>query len=361
MSYYGYDPYVSVAEKRQKAEKEVNKLRKKGLVVKPVVMTGTKLAETFWGKAWCKHLASYADYENRLARGRSYVRSGAVCHLEIEAGCVHALVSGTQLYEVSIDIKPLPLKQWDAIKTGCQGQIGDMLDILRGKLPKTVISRMCDTQTGLFPAVKDIKFSCSCPDWASMCKHVAATLYAVGRRLDTEPELLFLLRQVDAVELLSTEGLIAATVSPAMALDGDSLQVDDLGALFGIELESREADSGGQSSSGGSVPQSPTISPKAKRGRKAKTESVSVAPTSSTDSTAKLEAISWENPTGADITLLREQSGMSLYAFAAALDVAEGTVQRWENTNAMLRLQVASRQKLKKMQAKLMRKRKKMG
>lgn len=242
MSYSRFGPYVSVAEKREKAAREVGKLQKQGHEVKPVVLTGKSLAETFWGKAWCRHLDSYADYDNRLARGRSYVRAGAVCHLEIEPGCVRALVSGSELYEVQVNIKPLPQSHWKTLKTRCQGQIGDILEILQGKLPKDILSQMCAVQGGLFPGAKDIKFSCSCPDWASMCKHVAATLYGVGKRLDTEPELLFLLRQVDATELLTTEALLAAvqTAHKPPKQAEDSLQVDDLGALFGIELDRGE-------------------------------------------------------------------------------------------------------------------------
>jgi uncharacterized Zn finger protein len=87
--------------------------------------------------------------------------------------------------------------------------------------------------TGLFPTPKEITFSCSCPDWASMCKHVAAALYGVGARLDQCPELFFTLRQVDERELVIRATSARALTAPAAS---DRLGTDELGAIFGIDL-----------------------------------------------------------------------------------------------------------------------------
>ena len=223
--------YVSVASRRAQAEREVKKLRKQGHHVDPVVIEGNSIASTFWGKSWCRHLESFSDYANRLPRGRSYARHGAVCHLAITNGEIEGMVSGSYLYHVRITVNLLPSDLWSDLKERCSGQIASMLELLNGKLSKNVMTTVCDRDLGLFPKPYEIKLSCSCPDGARMCKHVAAVLYGVGNRLDRDPELLFQLRGLDPVELL------AAPVSVASAVDDDALMSDDLGALFGIELD----------------------------------------------------------------------------------------------------------------------------
>ena len=99
-SYGGYPPYVPVAKRRQQAEKKVQALKKKGHDINPIVVEGRMIAKTFWGKAWCKHLESFSDYENRLPRGRTYVRNGSVIDLKLSAGQIKALVSGSSIYRV---------------------------------------------------------------------------------------------------------------------------------------------------------------------------------------------------------------------------------------------------------------------
>ncbi|MBO4311449.1 MAG: SWIM zinc finger family protein [Desulfovibrionaceae bacterium] len=228
---YGFPTYVSVQEKIKKAEKMLAKLQAKGMQLHPVAaFTGT-LAKTFWGKSWCTNLEHYADFANRLPRGRDYVRHGCVCHLEIKAGEVRAKVLGSSLYDVAVHIATLPARRWQALCAGCAGQIATLIDLLRGKLSSEIMTVICDPATGMFPSPKEIRFSCSCPDSARMCKHVAAALYGVGRRLDAAPEELFTLRGVNAADLLPP----TLNVAPA-AMPG-TLQVEDMGALFGIDLQ----------------------------------------------------------------------------------------------------------------------------
>src|SRR5512136_2945331 len=134
MRYYGWAPYVTVAEKRAKALKQLEKMRKKGLNVQPVSLAGRKIAASFWGKGWCDHMESFSDFANRLPRGRTYVRNGSVCHLEFKGGEIRAIVSGTELYNVSVTITPLVKAKWDALKRSCSGRIKSLLDLLRGRL-----------------------------------------------------------------------------------------------------------------------------------------------------------------------------------------------------------------------------------
>ena len=238
MAYYDFRwrPYVSAEQRRAAAARKLLELRKKGHVARPVTITGRAIASSAWGKAWCDHLESYSDYANRLPRGRTYVRNGSVIDLQIEAGRVRSMVSGTSIYEIEVTISALAAERWKAIVADTSGRIESVVGLLRGRIDGGVMARMTDRQRGLFPAPREIELSCSCPDWAGMCKHVAATLYGVGARLDAEPELLFLLRGVDHREL------IAAGAS-ALAGDATAPEAGDdatLGALFGIEIAGEE-------------------------------------------------------------------------------------------------------------------------
>ena len=106
MSYYGFRPYVPVAKRREKALKEAQKAQKNGKALNPVHIEGRKIAKTVWGQAWCDNLESYSDYENRLPRGRTYVRSGAIIDLVIDPGKVRAQVMGSSLYRIEITVAP---------------------------------------------------------------------------------------------------------------------------------------------------------------------------------------------------------------------------------------------------------------
>jgi len=216
--------------------KKLDSLRKKGVDVQPVEIDGRKIAKTFWGEAWCNHLESFSDYANRLPRGRTYVRNGSVCHLAVDKGQIEAKVSGSELYTVRIAIKTLPPRKWKEVKRRCTGQIGSLIELLQGSLSDQVMEVVTDRQQGLFPLPGEISLNCSCPDWASMCKHVAAVLYGVGARLDRKPELLFKLRGVDHEELIAADAEAAVS---AATTGGKSkrLAAGDLSDVFGIELD----------------------------------------------------------------------------------------------------------------------------
>ncbi len=236
--WYEFRPYVPVAQRRAQAAREVQKRRKKGQAISPVSIEGRAIATTFWGKAWCDNLESYSDYENRLPRGRTYVRNGSVVDLQIQPGKITALVSGSELYKINIGITSLSAGQWKSIKTRCAGQIGSLVELLQGKLSKSVMDVVTAHEGGLFPKPGEIHLSCSCPDGARMCKHVAAVLYGVGARLDHQPELLFVLRQVDHLELIEE----AVPRAGKKASSGKkTLKAKEVASVFGIELAEPEA------------------------------------------------------------------------------------------------------------------------
>lgn len=238
MRYYndfGFKPYVSVAERRRNAAREMQKLKKNGHPVSPVVIEGRTIARTFWGKAWCDNLERYSDYANRVPRGRTYVRNGSVVDLQIAAGEVSAMVSGSELYKVAVKVSAVPKPRWTSICADSAGAIDSLVELLQGRFAKGVMERICAQKTGLFPAPSEIQFSCSCPDVASMCKHIAAVLYGIGARLDVQPELLFKLRRVDEKDLIANagNGLRLSKRGPAEA---KVLADDGLAALFGLDL-----------------------------------------------------------------------------------------------------------------------------
>ncbi len=246
-SYYEFAPYVPVEERRRRSERAAATLRRKNPDVQPVTLDGYEIATTWWGKSWNENLERYADYENRIGRGRSYVRNGAVLDLRIAAGKVSALVQGSRPspYKVTVTIKPLAPKVWAGIRAAVEGRLDSLADLLGGKFPPEVKDVFFAQRTGLFPAPGEISLDCSCPDWAEMCKHVAAVLYGIGNRLDTCPELLFTLRQVTVADLIShtldatAKGLLKR--ADEAGAGEDVLAGTDVSGLFGIALETTPA------------------------------------------------------------------------------------------------------------------------
>jgi uncharacterized Zn finger protein len=314
MRYADRSPYVSAAQRREKAARALDRLHRQGLDLQPVILEGRAIAHTFWGRAWCENLESYSDYENRLPRGRSYLRGGSVCHLEIQRGRVRARVSGTRLYEVSINIRPLSAAAWRTLLERCSGRIASALDLLQGSLSEEVMKIVTDRQGGLFPAPRDIEMRCSCPDWAFMCKHIAAALYGVGARLDSSPEVLFLLRGVDHTELIEAK---AQAVVQAVLKGGKRprLKESDIEEIFGLELE-RPA------------PEPARPQPAAQP----------AAPGTSLP----------ERITGSDVRALRERLGLTPEGFARYLKVSQATLSAWERAPSALRLQARTRDALQR-------------
>ena len=149
--YYGFPKYVSVGEKRAKAAKKLEQLKKKNKDISPIFIDGSKLTNTWWGKAWNKNLESYADFFNRIGRGRSYVRHGAVLDLKIMPGKVTAIVQGSRSkpYDLEIVIKPIPKAKWAKIKKSCQGKLISISKLLDGKFPKELQGVFTEKRSGL--------------------------------------------------------------------------------------------------------------------------------------------------------------------------------------------------------------------
>ena len=361
MSWMKWAPYVPVAKRRANALREIERLKKKDKDIQPIRIEGRTIARSFWGKGWCDHLESYSDFQNRLPRGRTYVRNGSVCHLEIQPGRIEAVVSGSRLYNIRINIKKLKPATWKSVKRECSGRIGSMLELLKGRLSDQVMSVVTDRKQGLFPQPREIELKCNCPDWAVMCKHVAATLYGVGSRLDDRPELLFLLRDVDADELISTE-----MAMPIGAATTDTIDDNRLGDIFGIDLDD---DNEGQpprtfnAKRRGRTNKRPSLTMLAKEAlREPLRKPVpSVGESGASQGTHRMPSVRTKlprstnrsraqqsrpdatapkiRPTGKSVARLRARLGLSAAEFARRLGVTSASVYRWEATSGRLKLQ----------------------
>jgi uncharacterized Zn finger protein len=331
MAYGGWRPYVPVARRRANTAGEIKKLRNKGMDIEPIEIQGRKIAHTFWGEAWCKHLERFSDFSNRLPRGRTYVRNGSVCHLAVKKGKVEAIVSGSELYHVAIHIAPLAPDKWKNIRRQCAGRIGSMLELLQGHLSDHVMGIVTEPEKGLFPKPKDIKLHCDCPDWAVMCKHVAAVLYGVGARLDEKPELLFELRKVDHQDLISSDlDIRAATAGRGKRR---RLANQDLSNVFGIDIE----DTTPPTKAGKTPPRK--TAPRSNNGKSAgkNTTKGSGKPRVRNAKTAPGKRAF--TPTGAAVARLRKRLAMTRPRFADLLGVSPQTVANWETKRGRLKLQ----------------------
>jgi uncharacterized Zn finger protein len=241
MAWYSFRPYVPAAERRRRAEQTARKLAGKGRALAPIQLEGRRIASTFWGKAWCDNLESYSDYANRLPRGRTYVRNGSVIDLQISNGKIAALVQGYELYKIAVTIRPLEPKRWKSFKQNCAGKITNLLDLLQGRLSNDILADITAAGPGLFPTPREIALDCSCPDWADMCKHVAAVLYGVGARLDTKPELFFTLRGVDMQDLVTAASATAAASGDGAPASAAALEGANLSEIFGVDIEGAPA------------------------------------------------------------------------------------------------------------------------
>jgi uncharacterized Zn finger protein/DNA-binding XRE family transcriptional regulator len=304
------------------------------------------------GQAWCDHLESFSDYDNRLPRGRTYVRNGSVCHLDIEKGRISAMVCGSEIYNVEIAIKPLPRKKWQEVKNQCAGQIGSLLELLQGRLSKNVMSVVTDRDKGLFPLPGEISLKCSCPDWAVMCKHVAAALYGVGARLDQAPELIFLLRGVDHEELISAQAEVAAVAEGTKA--GRKRIADDaIAEVFGIEMSEDAAPVGSIRPMGAknTAPEPRKASKVAANGtakrqsqpgpRPSKAVKIPVQSKAAPQAPPRSES-SMRPVTGRAVAALRAKFGMSQSEFAKLLGVSVPSIGNWEKKTGTLDLQTRS-------------------
>lgn len=368
MAWYGYRKYVPVAVRRKQAVAAMKELRAKGKGIRPVEIEGRTIARSFWGKQWCDHMESFHDFRNRLDRGKRYVRNGSVCHLEIRPNEVKAIVSGSELYNVSVQIRPLAKNKWGSIVESCRGRISSMLELLQGRLSDEVMREVTDRKKGLLPQPGEIDFSCDCPDYAIMCKHVAAVFYGIGNRLDRHPELLFLLRDVDADQLISAEMAVPAADESAGALPDDQLS-----EIFGIELDEekpppfpkhgkgrpskkRSAKKAKASKArpeiveearGESAPPRPC-----KKGRSSVRKTTgrggagSNRPAGRKGGTSTQEQPRPFRPTGASIARLRKRLGMTVAQFARAAGVTPASVYRWESSKGKLNLQTRPREAL---------------
>lgn len=271
----GWAPYVSVGDRIAKGIRAAQKLAKsEKREPSPVVVKTRDIAKTFWGKSWCDNLERYSDFANRLPRGKTYLRNGSVADLVIEPGVIRAIVGGSEAYKIVIKIEALKPYLWRSIERDCSQEIGSLMDLLQGKFSNDIMARLTRQQDGLFPAKNEISMSCTCPDGSIVCKHVAATIYGVGARLDSQPDLLFKLRKVNHLELIG-KAATQENLDRALGAATGALEGEDLGSIFGIELDSDSAPASRPAKKAANQATNQPANQRARKSAKAKTESVS--------------------------------------------------------------------------------------
>jgi len=311
-----YRKYVPVHKRLSKAASFVNKLKKKGKTILPIKLSGRIITKTFWGNGWCEQMELFSDFKNRLPRGRTLIRNGSVCHLEIFEGKIEAIVAGSEIYNITIEISKLNNNIWQDIKKCCSGKISSILDLLSGKLSEGIMDIVCDPNKGIFPQQEEIEFHCSCPDWADMCKHIAAVLYGIGVRLDHQPDELFKLRGVNYSELIEINQAINQITSSRQG-PSNRLPLSDISDVFNFNFNLDKSD---------------LVDNKKLKKKK------------NIDSNILLE-----NITGNFIINLRKKHKLSKNKFAKWLDVCTGTISAWEsNKGRKLNLSSTSKEKLLK-------------
>ncbi|MDR2351691.1 MAG: hypothetical protein LBF22_00780, partial [Deltaproteobacteria bacterium] len=196
--------YETVADKRAKAEKLVRELSLKGTEVKPVRLAGEPIAREFWGKCWCFHFSRLPEFSKVLFKGKSYIRNNAICHLDIQKCHIEAKVSSHTLCEIVIDIDPIPSERWKGLISRITQKIETVEDLYNGIFTPQTERLFQDPNWGIFPSTSEIHSSCSCNrNQIFICPHKAAIFYGIAHRIDKNPSLLFLLRDVNPKDLLN--------------------------------------------------------------------------------------------------------------------------------------------------------------
>lgn len=238
-----YQNYISISDQKAMALKSKKRLEKNlNRSLEPIILASTKLATSWWGKMWNTNLERYAEYSNRIGRGKTYVKNELVIDLQIEESKVFAYVQGKRRdpYQIAIYIDPTKPGLIEQIKEKCQGKLDTVEELLEGKFSKEISSIFMIQGAGLFPEPKEIKFRCSCPDYTSCCKHVSAVLYGIGSKLDVNPLLFFTLRGINLDDFLKdviiskTENILDKGIKCKSKRIIDNANIED---LFDIDLD----------------------------------------------------------------------------------------------------------------------------
>lgn len=168
-----------------------------------------KYGKTWWGQQWLNALEKI-DYSNRLPRGRNYAAKGAVESIDIKNNEIRARVAGSRPtpYKVKMTVPLFSATQQSQLLNAIQKKKLLISRLLNRQLPASVLSIAKDFDIQIFPkSWQDIEMSCSCPDWAVPCKHIASVVYKMADQIDQNPFLVFELHGFDILQSLTLQGV----------------------------------------------------------------------------------------------------------------------------------------------------------
>jgi uncharacterized Zn finger protein/superfamily II DNA or RNA helicase len=181
---------------------------------------------TWWGKQWLQALENI-DYSNRLPRGRTYANKGLVQNLHIQGNAITAQVQGSmpKPYKISLTVPVFDAKAQENLLRIVTENPLFLSKLLNRELPPE-LNEACHKQgIHIFPRRwDDLKGTCSCPDYAVPCKHLAAALYIVANEIDKNPFVVFDLHNFKLVEALQTAGYTEDAQEDVPMVRLDSLQ-----------------------------------------------------------------------------------------------------------------------------------------
>ena len=167
---------------------------------------GTSIDDTIsWADRWRRVLdAAGPSAARRIQRGQAVARRGGVSDLDLRVGEVRGSVAEARShpYQVSISWDPAPRERWDAAAEQLRRELRFTAALLDGELPDDLADALGEVGVRLLPPFSALRLSCSCPERAAVCRHVAAVHDAASVLIGRDPVLLLRLAGRDHAVLL---------------------------------------------------------------------------------------------------------------------------------------------------------------
>jgi uncharacterized Zn finger protein len=201
-----------------------------------------QFSRTWWGQRFIAALEQFTD-PGRLGRGRSYASGGRILDYTLAKGTVTARVRGSinpyfgvykePIYTTSITIKAISAANWTKVIRRIASRADLVTKLLMNEMPDTIEDVFSELDLHLLPhSERDFVTTCSCPDYANPCKHIAGVYYLLASALDNDPFLMFELRGLSRDDL-RTE-LVRSPLGEilASALEAEDVPVEPVASYY---------------------------------------------------------------------------------------------------------------------------------